>query len=99
MVAMPAWSAACGEPNVTGSPAEGDLAGVGLVGAGQHLDQGGLAGAVLAEQAVHLAGRDVEVDAVQRADAGELLDDAPHREQRRHGSSHIGVGRPGAGQT
>ena len=34
------------------------------------------------EQAVHLAGADVEVDAVERADARELLDDAGHLEQR-----------------
>ena len=47
----------------------------------EHLDQRGLAGAVLAEQAVHLAGADVEVHAVERADAGELLDDAGHLEQ------------------
>src|SRR4051794_17852880 len=35
-------------------PAPGDGAGVGLVRSGEHLDEGGLAGAVLAEQAVHL---------------------------------------------
>src|SRR5690606_8767292 len=46
-----------------------DGAGVGLVGPGQHLDQGGLAGPVLAEQAVHLTGLDVEVDSVQGADS------------------------------
>ena len=55
---------------------------VGLVGAGEHLDQRRLAGAVLAEQAVHLTGADVEVDAVQRPDAGERLDDAVHLQQR-----------------
>ena len=52
-----------------------DLAAVGLVRAGQHLDQRGLAGAVLAEQAVHLAGADLEVDTVQRPHAGEDLHD------------------------
>ena len=58
---------------MTGCPSSSDLALVGLVGAGEHLDQGGLAGAVLAEQAVHLAGPDLQVDAVQRPHARELL--------------------------
>ena len=53
-----------------------DPALVGLVDAGEHLDQGRLAGAVLAEQAVHLAGAHVEVDAAEGPDAGEALDDA-----------------------
>jgi hypothetical protein len=69
--------------------AEGDLlaapaqtAGVGLVGAGQDFDEGRFAGAVLAEQAVHLTGLDVEVDAVEGPDSGERLGDAGHAEQR-----------------
>lgn len=62
--------------------APGDPSVVGLVGAGEDLDEGGLAGAVLAEEAVDLAGLDVEVDAVEGADAGEGLGDAGHREQR-----------------
>ena len=70
-------------------PADG--AGVRLVGAGEHLDQGRLAGAVLPEQAVHLAGADLEVDAVEGADAGELLDDAGHLEQR---GAHVDIHRP-----
>ena len=67
-------------------PADG--AGFGLVGAGEHLDQGRLAGAVLTQQAVHLTGAHLEVDAVERADAGELLDDAGHLEQR---SGHVDI--------
>jgi hypothetical protein len=55
-----------------------DLARVRLVRAGEHLDQGRLAGPVLTEQAVHLAGPDVKVDAVEGARARELLDDAVH---------------------
>ena len=66
----------------------GDGAGVGLVEPGEHLDQGGLAGAVLAEQAVHLTRSYVEVDAVQGPHAGELLDDAGHPEQRLVAGSH-----------
>ena len=50
-----------------------DLPGVGLVRAGEHLDQRGLAGAVLAEQAVHLAGPHLQLHAVERAYAGEGL--------------------------
>ena len=73
-----------------GSPRQEMCALVGLVRAGQDLDQRGLAGAVLAEEAVHLAGADVEVDAVEGADAGELLDDAGHLEQR-SGRRHRGA--------
>lgn len=62
--------------------APGDGAVVGLVGAGQHLDEGGLPGAVLAEQAVHFTGLDVEVDAVEGPDSGERFGDSGHGEQR-----------------
>jgi hypothetical protein len=34
------------------------------------------------ESPVHLARGDVEIDLVERADAGELLDDAAHLQQR-----------------
>ena len=44
---------------------ERDRARVDAVDAGQHLDQGRLAGAVLAHQGVHLAGEQPEVDAVR----------------------------------
>ena len=50
-----------------------DLALVGTVDAGEHLDERRLARAVLAEDAVHLAGQDVEVDTAQRLHAGEGL--------------------------
>ena len=68
-----------GEVHLLALPAHGAL--VGPVRPGQDLDEGGLAGAVLAQEAVHLAGADVEVDAVQRAYTGELLDDAAHLQQ------------------
>lgn len=61
--------------------APGDRAVVRLVGAGQDLDERGLPRAVLAEQAVHFAGLDVEVDAVEGPDTGERLGDAGHGEQ------------------
>ena len=69
MVAMPALIAAIGVAKRDLLAVPGDLARVGAVGRGQHLDERRLAGAVLAEQAVHLAGADVEVDPVERADA------------------------------
>ena len=80
---MPRRMAACGSARRTGSPCQVIVPGVGLVRSGEDLDQRRLAGAVLAEQAVHLTGADVEVDAVQRPDAGEGLDDAVHLQQRR----------------
>src|SRR5262249_38077662 len=49
-----------------------------------------LAGAVLAEQRVHLARGRLEVDAVVRDDAGELLRDAA-REDRRSGRGAVGA--------
>jgi hypothetical protein len=61
------------------------------VRSGQHLDQGRLPRTVLAEQAVDLARRDVEVHTVQCPDAGELLDDIPHREQQRCHGGKIGA--------
>ena len=61
----------------------GDRALVGLVHPGEHLDQGRLAGAVLAEQAVHLTGTDVEVDPGERHDARETLHDVRHAQQGR----------------
>ena len=55
------------------------LAGVGLVEAGEHLDQRRLAGAVLPEEAVDLPGENVEVDAAQRLRPAEALRQAPQR--------------------
>ena len=56
------------------------------LGRGDHarhaLDQGRLAGAVGAQQTVHLAGVDVEIHAFQRLDARVLLGDSPDLEQR-----------------
>ena len=47
-----------------------DLALLGDVDAAQHLDQRGLARAVLAQQRVDLAGQQLEVHALKRLDAG-----------------------------
>jgi hypothetical protein len=48
---------------------EADGPGVRLIDPGDDLDEGGLAGAVLADQGVHLAGTHVEVHMVERLDA------------------------------
>ena len=57
-----------GEVDLLALPGDGAL--VGLVHAGEHLDEGRLAGAVLAREAVHLAGADVEVDPAERDHPG-----------------------------
>ena len=63
-------------------PLEPDLAGVGLVHAGQDLHQRGLAGAVLADQGVDLAGTELEACVGERVDAGEVLGDPGHLDQQ-----------------
>ena len=50
-----------------------ERAGVGPLGAGDDLDQGRFAGAVLADERVDLAGAEVERHALERAEAGEGL--------------------------
>ena len=73
-----------------------DVALVGAVGVhpGQHLHQGGLAGAVLAADRVDLAGVDGQRDLGQCADTGELLGDRSHLEDRRSaGSARAGLRR------
>jgi hypothetical protein len=62
------------------------LSGIGLVDSGQRLDQGGLTGAVLAQQAVHLSCADLQVHSTERTDGAESLLDPAHLQQgrRRH---------------
>ena len=70
-------------------------AGVGLIDAGQDLDQGRLAGAVLADQGRDLARVELEAHAVQRLHARERLADAGKLEDRlghRSASDRIGQG-------
>ena len=66
-----------------GGAVDQDLAGVGGLDAGEDLHQRRLAGAVLAHERVHLAGAEVEVDAVERGHPGEMLGDAPGAKQIR----------------
>src|SRR5262249_30459346 len=58
----------------------------------QHLDQRRLAGAVLAEQPVDLAGFDAERDALERLDAAVALDQVLRFDDR-HGGTPGGEGR------
>jgi hypothetical protein len=60
---------------------EKDLPRVGLVEAVEDAHERRLPGAVLAEQGVHLAPPDVEIDVVVGENAGELLRDAPELEE------------------
>jgi len=53
--------------------ANGQQAAVGLVHAAEDLDQRRLAGTVLADERVHLAGVQLQRDVVESADAGEGL--------------------------
>jgi hypothetical protein len=60
---------------------ERDLAFVRPVEAGEDVRQRRLAGAVLSEQSVDLAGGGLEVDVVVRDDGGEPLRDSPQRDR------------------
>ena len=81
-----------GRTGVDRGAVQDDRAPVPAIGAGQALDQRGLARAVLAQQGVDLARRDVQVDIVQRARAGKQLGQRPDRQQHRH--SFQGSGGP-----
>jgi hypothetical protein len=50
--------------------------------AGQDLDQGRLAGAIVAEEAMHLASLKIEGHAFQRNDGAEIFADILERDQR-----------------
>jgi hypothetical protein len=62
---------------------ERDLPLVRAVQAGEDVRQRRLAGAVLAQQCVNLAGRGLEVDLLVRDNRREPLRDAPQRDRRR----------------
>ena len=103
--------ASSGSARSRGRPAMVDGARVRRVGAGDDLDQRGLARAVFADQRVHLARAQVEGHAAQRTDGAERLGDAAELEERVHrrGSCHRRgassrvssrrCGRPRAGRT
>ena len=62
---------------------EQHLPGGGLEAA-DHVEQGGLAGAVRSDEPEHLAALDGEMDAIQSLDAPEALADPPRLEQDAH---------------
>lgn len=107
MVAMPRRMAAIGDLSWTVSPRQVISPSLGWWAPASTLMRVDFAGAVLAEEAVDLAGLDLQVDAVQGADAREELGDAGHGEQgwfwchdespRRMGSPLLGRCR-GAGE-
>ena len=66
-------------------PAERQAAARGRVDAPEHLEQRGLARPVLPDERVHLARAHVEVDVVERPDAGELHRDVLDLEEGRAG--------------
>src|SRR5262245_26310996 len=60
--------------------------GISMLGAGDDLDQRGLAGTVLPDKSVHLAGAEIERHAIERAEPGEgLADVSSVEEQTGHG--------------
>ena len=75
--------------STTGLPANADLAAVGGEDAGEDLDQRRLAGAVVAEQAEHLARAQIEAHVLDRMDAAEGLDDVAQLDERRVMSSAL----------
>ena len=87
---MPASRASCGVRKCTSLAVQEDLAGVGDQGPGQGLDQGRLAGAVVADDRQHLAREQVEVDAVEADDLAEGLDQPARRQ---HGLARVGEDR------
>ena len=80
---IPRWIASAGESISIVLAVEEDLALVGYGKAVQDVHEGGLAGAVLAEQRVDLARTDLEVDSVVGQDARIPLRDAAHLQRRR----------------
>ena len=86
-----------------GFAADEDLAGVTRDFAGQDAHQRRLAGPVLAEQGVHLAGPDVEIDGLQGPHSSEGPRDALELDEVRHPTVPIrstagGLARPAAGR-
>ena len=71
---LPAWGG--GAPPKEGK--EGGVGGPGGVAAEEDVHQRGLAGAVLAQQAQHIAGVEREIDVVGSPNRAEALADAPH---------------------
>ena len=73
MKARPAFSEACGDPAVSSAPSTQIVPSIRDGHASKATDERRLAGSVRADEAVNLAGRDINVDVRERRLAGELL--------------------------
>ena len=73
MKARPAFSEACGDPAVSSAPSTQIVPSSGSGHASKATDQRRLAGSVRADEAVNLAGSDINVDVRERRLASELL--------------------------
>ena len=99
MMATPARSASRTLAKRTGASSIRISPSCGGEDAGEDLHQRRLAGAVLAHERVNLAGAEVEVDAVERGDAGEALGDAGGAQERVMGRVAVAVGAGHASRT
>ena len=86
---MPRRQTASGVKPPIGCAGESDHATVRRHGAGNHVEQSGLAGAVRADDRENHALRHVEADAVDSDKAAEPLADAIERKQRGHGERSV----------
>ena len=73
MIAIPAACDCLALSKIASSPSSSEPAGVGPVDAGEDLDEGGLPGAVLADEAVHLARVELDVAVLEGVDGAEAL--------------------------
>ena len=80
--AMPAARLSAGDPQPVLGAVDQDLTGLEVVGAGEGLDERGLAGPVLAHERVHLPREQPQVDVVEGAHTGEDDRDAEHLDHR-----------------
>ncbi|MDF3018565.1 MAG: hypothetical protein K0R44_3790 [Thermomicrobiales bacterium] len=71
---------------------DADRPGIGLIHAGEHVHERGLAGAVLTENGVDLARPQIEGDAVVGDDRPKALADAAHLDDGRRGVGVMGNG-------
>ena len=82
MTTTPAESASRGERNRRASPSTTQLAVVRLIDPAQDLYERRLARAILADDRVHFAGHDIEVDAIENAVADERFANSHRTKQR-----------------
>ena len=83
---MPRRTRRCGGMSVMSLPSKTIAAGGRLDAAADQADEGGLAGAVRADDGADLARHDGEVDVVDGLQAAEVAAEPARGEQRRHGS-------------